>query len=225
MTGLTTALELNLREGRIERELQRQPESRRAADELLIRRCATGDEHALQELSRRYQAPIYRFVRRQVRSEEDAEEIAIEVFVRVWRNAHRFRFQATVATWLYRIALNLVRDAYTRSQARPSSVPLDACCEAALFPVESAEDASLHRYERETQCRAIQAALARISESDRLVLTLYYLEQWSYEELQEALGISYTVLKTRLARARTRLMRDLAASPDYQYFQSAAAST
>src|SRR6059058_4440339 len=89
------------------------------SDEDLLRLCARGDSAALEELVRRYQAPLYRFLARMTGSPEDAEEAAQDVFVRAWQHAGRFQYRARVATWLYRIAVNIARDAHSRRQSRP----------------------------------------------------------------------------------------------------------
>lgn len=176
------------------------------SDEELLRLCADGRSPALQELVRRYQAPLYRFLTRLMGSEQDAEDAALEVFVRAWKNAPRFQFRARVSTWLYRIAVNIARDAHSRRQARPKEVWIEAN-EVRNLSLASAEEDALKRVERDTQSVALKQALLRLSADDRLILMLYYLEDREYEEIQEITGLSYTVLKTRLARARRRLRK------------------
>src|SRR5262249_44127320 len=89
------------------------------SDEALLRLCAGGDTAALEELVRRYQTPLHRFLARLMGSPDDAEEAALDVFVRVWQHAPRFQYRAKVATWLYRIAVNIAHDAHSRRKARP----------------------------------------------------------------------------------------------------------
>ncbi len=174
------------------------------SDEDLLRLCAEGESAALRELTRRYQGPLYRFLARLMGSEEDAEEAALEVFVRAWRNAPRFQYRAKVATWLYRIAVNIARDAHSRKQARPKEVWIESN-ELQHLSVGSAEEDALRRVQRQEQSASLRQALEKLSPDDRLILVLYYLEDREYEEIQEITGLSYTVLKTRLARARRRL--------------------
>jgi len=173
-------------------------------DDQLLRLCSDGESAALRELVRRYQGPIFRFLARMMGSDDDAEEAALEVFVRAWRNAARFQYRAKVATWLYRIAVNIARDAHSRKQSRPKEVWIEST-ELQHLSVGSAEDDALKRVHRQDQAAALQRSLSRLSPDDRLILVLYYLEDREYEEIQEVTGLSYTVLKTRLARARRRL--------------------
>jgi RNA polymerase sigma-70 factor, ECF subfamily len=173
-------------------------------DEDLLRLCARGHDPALEELVRRYQAPLYRFLYRMLNSAEDAEEATMDVFVRAWQHAPRFEFRAKVATWFYRIAVNIARDMHSRRKSRPQE-PLPDNLELTKMAIGSAEDDALGRLARQDQNRALERALSHLSESDRLLLVLYYLEEREYEEIQKISGLSYTVLKTRLARARRRL--------------------
>lgn len=175
-------------------------------DEELLRFCADGESAALRELTRRYQAPLYRFLARMMGSDEDAEEAVMDVFVRAWRNAPRFEYRAKVATWLYRIAVNIARDAHSRKQARPKEVWIEAH-EVSHLSVAGAEEGALKQIHREESGAALHRALKRLSDSDRLILVLYYLEDKDYEEIQAVAGLSYAVLKTRLARARRRLRK------------------
>ncbi|MBC8137596.1 MAG: sigma-70 family RNA polymerase sigma factor [Fibrella sp.] len=179
--------------------------SRCAADDAnLIRQCGRGDKDALKELAQRYESPLFRFLLHQMGSVEDAEEAVLEVFVRVWLHAGSFRFQASVSTWLYRIAANIARDAYDRRKARPQTAPPDAY-DLARHAVGDAAAEAMERLESADRSRILQQALALLDANDRLVLVLYYLEERDYKEMQTITGWIYPVLKTRLVRARVRL--------------------
>lgn len=179
-------------------------------DDDLLRQCAAGNERALEELVRRYQASLYRFLLRMMNSPEDAEDAATEVFVRAWKNAASFQHRSKVATWLYRIAVNIARDAHSRKQARPKEVPLDSG-EPQRLSVESAETDALKRVEKDAQMDALRRGLDAMNPSDRALILLYYMEQKDYADIQQITGLSYPVLKTRLARARMRLRKRLEA--------------
>ncbi|MCX6358540.1 MAG: sigma-70 family RNA polymerase sigma factor [Armatimonadetes bacterium] len=177
-------------------------------DEDVLRCCASGDQQALRELTRRYQAPIFRFLYRMSGSREDAEEAAMDVFTKAWQHAGRFQYRAKVSTWLYRIAANLARDAHSRKMARPQEAWPDER-QLERGSLGSAETDALNTLEREDQARQIREAIDQLNESDRMLIVLYYLEERDYEEMQAITGVSYTVLKTRLARARQRLKAKL----------------
>ena len=153
-------------------------------DEELLRICARGHNPALEELVRRYQAPIYRFLMRMLNSPEDAEEATMDVFVRAWQHAPRFEFRAKVATWFYRIAVNIARDMHSRRKSRPQE-PWPENYELAKMAIGSAEDDALGRLARQDRSKLLERALSRLSESDRMLLVLYYLEEREYEEIQK----------------------------------------
>ncbi len=174
------------------------------SDEELLRLTADENQAAMQELVSRYQAPIYRFLLRLMGSPEDAEEAAMDVFLRMWKHAGRFQYRAKVATWLYRIAVNIARDVHARRKSRPQE-PWPEEQDALHLALPSAEEDALVLVGREQARKDLWAALERLSEKDRTLLILYYLEDKDYDEIQSITGLSYTVLKTRLARARNRL--------------------
>jgi RNA polymerase sigma-70 factor (ECF subfamily) len=186
------------------------------SDEELLRLCARGECTALEELVRRYQRPIYRFLYRLLGSPEDAEETVLDVFVRTWQHAGRFQFRASVSAWLYRIAGNLARDVYNRRKTRLQASWQEAR-ETALPTDGSAEIAALQSMEREERVCALHRAMRLLSASDRLLLVLYYVEERSYKDIQTITGCSNTVLKTRLARARQRLRSMLAEVNDTDF--------
>lgn len=183
------------------------------SDEDLLRRCAAQkDRTALEELALRHQAVLFRFLCGLMDSPEDAEEAVLDVFVRVWQHAPRFRHQAQVSTWLYRIALNLARDAHARAAARPRTTSSDdngAYGAAAAGGTGDAQELALGRLARAEQARDLRRALGCLSPDDRSLLVLYYLEDWEYEQIQSVMNLSYTVLKMRLTRARRRLRQVL----------------
>jgi RNA polymerase sigma-70 factor (ECF subfamily) len=177
-------------------------------DEALLKLAAKGNEQAFEEIVRRHQGPIYRFLLRALGSAADAEEAGVEVFVRAWQHAGRFQFRASVSTWLFRIALNIARD----MRGRRRSVQFEPLPEdEALIGefAESAEDTAMRAASEEYRHQALALGLESLSASDRGILILYYLEEKEYEEIQAITGLSYTVLKTRLARARRRLREAL----------------
>lgn len=179
------------------------------SDEDLLRRCAGGDASALEELVRRYQSQVFGLLYRLTGSYEDAEEATLEVFTRVWRTAPTFQYRARVATWLYRIAVNLARDLHSRKKARPQE-PMPTEEEApAYLSVESAEEQALDVVASEETACQLREALDALAPADRELIVLYYLEDRDYDEIRAITGLSYTVLKTRLARARQRLRRQL----------------
>jgi len=159
----------------------------------------------MEELMRRYQAPLTRYLYRLLSSREDVEETLLDVFARVWLNASRFHFHASVNTWLYRIALNRACDLVRARRSRPQTVE---CTDGAqLTGSLDAEREALQRLIQGERALKLQRALDRLTAQDRSLLIYYYYEDMDYDEIQEITRMSYSVLKTRMKRARERLRR------------------
>lgn len=184
------------------------------SDEALLRLCAAGRESALQELLRRYQTPLRRFLMRYLDPSDDAEQAVLTVFVRAWQNAARFRFKASVATWLFQIAINVARDMHRSRKSQPQPVAYPEEHQLSAPFIGNAEHDVMANLERADQYRQIQQALQKMSETDRLLIVLYYFEERTYEEMQSITGFSYKVLKTRISRARQRLRTLLGEADD-----------
>jgi RNA polymerase sigma-70 factor (ECF subfamily) len=180
---------------------------RDGVDRRLVQRCATQDSAALQEIVERYQSRLLRFLNRLLGSREDAEEAALDVFLRVWQQAHRFEGRASFATWLYRIASNVACDQQRRktSQRRTESLEENTVGDRIFLESVSIEEAVLNRLEQEERLKQVQKALQTLRVEDRLLLVLYYSEELGYEEISQITKHSYPILKMRLMRARRRL--------------------
>ena len=158
----------------------------------------------MQEIVRRYQPKLARFIGRLLVSPEDTEEAVIDVFVRVWQQAGRFEARSSFSTWLYRIAANVAYDVQHRRKTRPQTLPY-LSDELLVSDGVDVEETAIGSLERAHQSEVISKALSTLSEGDRLLLVLYYLEELDYEEIREIARCTYPVLKTRLMRARQRL--------------------
>lgn len=152
-------------------------------DLIWVERCATGDERAMSYLVERYQGLVFGLSRRYLGNAEDAEEVAMSTFLKLWKSAAGFRGDCSVRAHLCRIALNICRD-------RPKPRPLPLPCPAP---------------EKSPQMERILAALTHLPSDDREIIVLYYLDELSYDEICQTTGLEYDTLKTRLVRARKRL--------------------
>jgi RNA polymerase sigma-70 factor (ECF subfamily) len=179
--------------------------TRETSDADLLRLAASGKQEGITELARRYQKPIHQFLMRFLDSADDAEQATLNVFVRAWESAPRFQHRAKVSTWLFRIAANIARDQYDYRRRRPQTEPFPEGDRFTTGMTANAEEEALGRIERDERAQKLHHALQRLSAEERLILILYYFEERTYEEIQEISGLSYTLLKTRLWRARKRL--------------------
>src|SRR6266568_1436586 len=176
-----------------------------AEDVRLMRLVSRGDTSAFEELIERHQALVAGTVARMLSSNSDVEDIAQQVFIRVWKSARRYVPRAKFTTWLLKITRNLVFNEMRRAKRHPH-LPLQSEPGAEDPPLKDetnlAPDASL--LESELQ-QAIEEAIMQLPESQRMALILRRYEQLSYEQIAEVLDLSVPAVKSVLFRARTEL--------------------
>jgi RNA polymerase sigma-70 factor, ECF subfamily len=173
------------------------------SDAALIAKVAAGNRLAMQVLFARHHVRVYRFILRLLGSEAAAEDLTSEVFLGVWRHAHRFEARSSVTTWLLAIARY---KALAELRRRPEL----ACDEAAAQTSDPADDpeatfAIKHRGEIVRDC------LGRLSRRHREVIDLVYYHGKSVQEAAAILGIPGNTVKTRMFHARKNLSELLAA--------------
>jgi RNA polymerase sigma-70 factor (ECF subfamily) len=174
-------------------------------DVRLMRLVARGDTVAFEKLIERHQSLVVGTVARMLGSNSDVEDIAQQVFIRVWKSAYRYVPRAKFTTWLLKITRNLVFNELRRAKRR-AHAPLqtEANVEEMQLKDESnpSPDASL--LERELQ-EAIEKAIGELPETQRMALVLRRYEEFSYEQIADVLKLSVPAVKSVLFRARTEL--------------------
>jgi len=184
-------------------------------DQALVERARTGDEAAVRAIVQRYNRRLYRVARGVVRNDSEAEDIVQETYVRAFTSLGGFRGDASLSTWLTRIALN---EALGRLRRSRPTVGLDAIdrgetqeARVIMFPssMTSAdpETALVRRQVREL----LEQTIEELPEPFRIVFILRDIEKLSTEETAAHLAIAPETVKTRLHRARRRMRGKLAA--------------
>ena len=180
-----------------------------AEDVRLMQLVSGGDTAAFEMLVERHQRLVIGTVAKMLGNNSDVEDIAQQVFVRVWKSAKRYVPRAKFTTWLLKITRNLVFNEMRR-QKRHSHMPLQVEAGEDERPIKdehaASPDASL--LEKELQ-EAIDAAIARLPESQRMAVILRRYEELSYEEIAQTLDQSVSAVKSLLFRARTELRDNL----------------
>jgi RNA polymerase sigma factor (sigma-70 family) len=176
------------------------------ADDLrLMRLVGRGDTNAFEELIEKHQALVAGTVARMLGSNSDVEDIAQQVFIRVWKSARRYVPRAKFTTWLLKITRNLVFNELRRTKRR-AHVPLQPEAGTEDLPLKDdinlAPDASLLEVELR---RTIEEAILQLPETQRMALVLRRYEQLSYEEIADVLDLSVPAVKSVLFRARSEL--------------------
>jgi RNA polymerase sigma-70 factor (ECF subfamily) len=193
-------------------------------DRLLLARTRNGDHDAFAELVGHYRGWIFSLTQRLLGNRQDAEEVTQDTFIKALRGLDRFRGDAAFSTWLYRIAINGVRNHYTfwSRQKRGRTASLDAPLEndspTTLGDLIQAEyDSPYDTVASEDLLERVRRGMDRLPPKHREVLVLRNVHEASYEEIARQLTISVGTVKSRIARARETL-RELSfaeRSPEY----------
>ena len=162
--------------------------------------------HAFEQLVQEHQHRLYTLAARELGSAADADDAVQETLVRAWKGLPRFRGDASISTWLYRICLNAITDQRAR-RARGSGPALDSIVEPADHRDRIAE--------RELS-GALQDALTRLDDIYRTPVLLYDVLGHSYAEIAEVLGVAEGTVKSRIFRGRAELAQLLGTSTGLQ---------
>jgi RNA polymerase sigma-70 factor (ECF subfamily) len=163
-----------------------------------------GQEDAeVAELVREFRPQIFRFLLASLRDRDEAETLTQECFLRAWRNWSNFRGESSPRTWLMQIAVNLMRDNWRNRrmqfwrQTRTASVDLDDACEW----LPSQESSPEQRTSAVQQVRLVWAAVEDLSERQRTVFLLRFVEEMDIKEIASATGLNEGTIKSHLSRA------------------------
>jgi RNA polymerase sigma-70 factor, ECF subfamily len=162
----------------------------------LIARWHRGEPGAFEDLVRRWQEPVSRFLVRWVGEVETARDLCQEVFLRVHQAAPRYRENGAFTSWIYRIALNVVRDAARRSRKAPEILTAEN---------GTASPGADSVFETKELAGIVRTAIAALPEPLRLVLVLRHYEQLSFEEIARLTQTPASTLKSRFAVALQKL--------------------
>jgi RNA polymerase sigma-70 factor (ECF subfamily) len=187
-------------------------------ERLLLRRLRERDERAFKEMVEAYQDRVFNLLFRMIGKREEAEDLAQEVFVTVFKSIDQFRGESKLSTWLYRVAANHCKNRikYLARRYDRSTGELDEAAERAAAaqggaPVGAGRiDAPDRAFEGAETERIVQRAIAELDEDHRLVVVLRDIEELAYEEICEITGLPEGTVKSRLHRARLALKEKLA---------------
>lgn len=176
----------------------------------LIKNFTAGDIEAFEALVVRYQKPVVNFVYRMIGSFQEAEDLAQEVFIKVYRFIHTYEGRSSFATWLFTIASNLCHDNLRYSShwdfvfldAKKETIREQLLGESTIpSPQRSAEDSELARF--------IETAIGKLPFQNREAVVLREYYGLSYKEIAEVADCTVAAVRSRIHEARKRLRRQL----------------
>lgn len=182
------------------------------AEAQLIQRAQAGDMKAAEALFRRYHGPIHQLVYRMLRGAPEVEDLVQEVFLKAFRAIAGFKGNSSFKTWIYQIATNTCLNHLAKAERRYQHDSLDAAtseesdmtlgdklASSTATPEEAAQASEVYK--------RVEEAVDKLSPEFRSVLVLRDIQDLSYEEVADTLGINLGTVKSRLARARKQVQR------------------
>ena len=174
----------------------------------IVRRAQKGDKAAFELLVERHQHRVFAVARGIVKRQEDAEDVAQQVFVKAYFSLKRFDQRAAFSTWLYKITVNECWDLLRKRKARPLVYESDFNDEQSsqFSAIERESAGGPDTSERLAMRQRLHNMLEQLEPRDRSMLVLKEVEGFSVEEIAELLGLNANTVKVRLFRARRKIV-------------------
>ncbi len=170
-------------------------------DQHYINLIIDGDTNAFAVLVSRYKDLVYTLALRMLKNREEAEEVAQDSFIKAYKSLNRFKGDSKFSTWIYKIVYNTSLDRLKKNRKHFNDVAIDEFTEHQVKTIDNA----LVNLESKEQSKAIQDCIALLPSEDGFLLTLYYFEEQTLDEISKAVGLTSNNVKVKLFRARKKL--------------------
>ncbi|WP_242205660.1 RNA polymerase sigma factor [Aestuariivivens insulae] len=170
-------------------------------DQYYIDLIIQGDTSAFTVLVDRYKDLVFTLTLRMLKNREEAEEVAQDTFIKVFKSLGKFKGDSKFSTWIYRIAYNTCLDRLKKNKKFMNHVAINEFTEQEVKTIDTALQ-SLEQQEKE---QAIKDCIALLPGDDSFLLSLYYYEALSLEEIAKTMGLTPNNVKVKLFRSRKKL--------------------
>ncbi|MDX1828293.1 MAG: sigma-70 family RNA polymerase sigma factor [Lutibacter sp.] len=170
-------------------------------DEYYILQTLNGNVNSYAFLVEKYKHMVYTLTIRIVKNREEAEEISQDVFVKAYEKLNSFKGESKFSTWLYKIAYYASLDSIKRNKRQLNSENIETVNEIDFGNVQDA----LQNLQDKERKEIINDALLKLSEEERIILTLFYFEEMSIKEISKVVNLSIDNIKIKLFRSRKKL--------------------
>ncbi|MCK9294604.1 MAG: sigma-70 family RNA polymerase sigma factor [Desulfobulbaceae bacterium] len=172
--------------------------------EQLVQDFLDGDAQAFNRLVMLYQTKIYNLALNYVKSQEEAKDLAQDIFVTVYRSLPKLREKEKFTSWLYQIAINHCRNRYKKLSRRGyfSNVSLD---DEESFLQIAGDEGPEKLLQRKNTINLVRATIDSMAEAEKEIILLRDIQELAYEEISDILHIPLGTVKSKLNRARTSL--------------------
>ena len=185
-------------------------------DQVYIDSILNGDANAFTVLVDRYKDLVFTLALRMMKHREEAEEVAQDTFIKVYKSLNKFKGDSKFSTWIYRVALNTCLDRLKKNKRQQYTVEINEYTEHQIKTLDNALD-KIEAKERE---QAMQDCLALLPSEDSFLLTLYYFEELSLEEIGKIVDLKINNVKVKLFRSRKKLATILRKKLDNEIIES-----
>jgi RNA polymerase sigma-70 factor (ECF subfamily) len=180
----------------------------------LIERCLHGDQAAWETIVRRYRRKVFNIAYKFVGRHDEAEDLTQDVFLKLFKSLHTFDRRANFSTWLISVSRNLCIDHYRSVRRERESINRDVDVVTLARPSDGETPQTL--LERRDRVAILRAALDKLAPSLRAAIMLRDIQELSYQEIAQRLGVPEGTVKSRINRGRTELARQIARLRDRQ---------
>ena len=170
-------------------------------DQILINQIVEGDTNSFAILVDRYKDLVFTLALRMLKNREEAEEVAQDTFIKAYKSLDRFKGDSKFSTWIYRVAYNSCLDRIKKNKKHLNNVEINEFTEHQVVSIDNALD----NMEAAEQKEAIQKCIDKLSSEDSFLLTLYYFDDLSLDEISKIVGITSNSIKVKLFRCRKKL--------------------
>jgi RNA polymerase sigma-70 factor (ECF subfamily) len=205
LTGVLTTIPASGEKTRIKNRV----DHRTSEEAILVRRVQAKDEMAFKEIVERYQTKVFSIIYGILRNHNDAEDIAQQVFAKIYFSIGNFDFRSSLLTWIYKITVNECYDYLRKKRVRKLVYESDFSEEDSL-QMENSQTAQDHKVpvdETLEQRDLLLKLLSKISDEDRSLMLMKEVEGHSVEELAEMTGMNENTIKVKLFRTRQKLVK------------------
>lgn len=177
-------------------------------DEKIINQIIAGDSNAFSVLVDRYKDLVFTLSLKMLKNREEAEEVAQDTFIKVFKSLSKFKGDSKFSTWIYKVTYNSCLDRLKKNKKEQLKVAIDEYTEHQVKTIDNA----LENMVEEERQQAIKACLELLPPDDSFLLTLYYFEGQSLDEIAKVVGLTANNVKVKLFRSRKKLTSILKAN-------------
>jgi RNA polymerase sigma-70 factor, ECF subfamily len=170
-------------------------------DQVYINKILNGDTNAFAVLVDRYKDLVFTLALRMVKNREEAEEVAQDTFIKTYNALSKFKGESKFSTWIYKVAYNTCLDRLKKNKRQPYTVAIDEYTEHQIKTLDNALD----NIEEQEKKQTIKNCLELLPSEDSFILTLYYFEELSLDEISKITGLKPNNVKVKLFRSRKKL--------------------